>query len=80
MNNDNITDLFASKKEETPPEPTYNYVITFKDGSSIETLGYLVLNQLFYGVARDDGILYEVFDKDDVLRISNKGPVSATVN
>lgn len=80
MNNDNIIGLNSKSTEpETKPEPTFNYTVSFRDGTTAEALGYLVIGHDFYGVARGEGVLYDIWPKELILGVHNNGPVSTTL-
>lgn len=71
---ENIISL-NSKTTEEKIEPNYNYTIHLRDGQDSEALGYLVLGHDFYGIARGEGILYNVWPKELIQSVTNNGPV-----
>ena len=73
---DKITELFPTKEEKI--EPTYKYTVTFRDGTQVSAEGYLVIGHGFYGVARGEGILYDVWPTETVQAVHNEG--NPTVN
>lgn len=73
----NVIDMFGQEEAAEDDVKIWTYRFTPKDKTlePVEVEGYLVVNSLFAGVAKDEGTIHFFMPFEDVGRVDNLGPV-----